>query len=173
MRKYDIHTSRPPKKMKPKPKRVRKPRREVPRQAKYPKEMKQRASGLREQGLNCAEIVKQLIAEFPEEGELLKATKSGGEQTVNQWIYGPYSRHIGVANNKIDRDEDLGIVEHFALVPRTTSDRFNDLTKGIPELLAEKREELMKIKKQIRQLEKMSKVLGEELEEEEPEQAAG
>jgi DNA-binding transcriptional MerR regulator len=143
--------------------------------AKYPKEMKLRARSLKEQGLTCAEICKQLIAEYPEPGEHLRATKTGGECTINRWIYDPCSTHTSVHNNKITlKDEELGIVESFALIPRAaTSDKFNQLTQSIPELLAEKREELERIQKQIRQLEEMSKVLGEELENEEPVEATG
>ena len=147
----------------------------MPSQFRYPIEMKRRARVLKEQGLSISEVREQLTTEFPKEGEHLRSLKNGGEATVNQWLYGPYKEHNGKVNNKIKlNDEELGIVEQFALVPRATSDKFNDLTQSIPELLAEKREELERIKKQIHQLEQMSKVLGEELEEDEqPELATG
>ena len=133
----------------------------------YPKQMKLRAVSLRKQGLTIREVAEQLRVEFSDYAERLQATQDGGIAMVSKWLYSPKHAKLRALNkNDIDPNEDLGIVEHFDLIPKTiTSDKFNKLTQSIPELLAEKREELKKIEKQVRQLEVMSKALDEELEE--------
>ncbi len=146
---------------------------------KYPEEMKLRAFSLKKQRISHRKITNILIAEFPDVGKQLQARTDGGQKAVESWFYNPQNTKLrlragfSIGNNNINK-EDLGIVEHFALVPHTvTSDRFNQIAQSIPELLIEKREELVKIQKQIRQLELMSNALDEELEEDQPVEATG
>jgi hypothetical protein len=137
----------------------------------YPKEMIFRAVELRKQGLIVPKIVSKLIEEFPgKPTENLQTVKCGAAQTISNWFhlsqYGDIRDDNEIPNNKIELDdEELGIIEQFALTSQVelpTSDRFAELTQNIPSLLAEKREELMKIQKQIHQLEIMSKALDED-----------
>lgn len=134
----------------------------------YPEKVKVRACSLREQGFTLSETVDQLAIEFPESGTRLRETRSEGRGTISTWTHRADPPAKWAPNNKIDLEAaELGIIEQFRLVPHTTvSDKFAQLTQGIPELLAEKRKELGEIQEQIRQLEQMSAVLGEEIEEE-------
>ena len=142
------------------------------RTTKYPKEMKLRAINLKAQGLTVKAVTAQIIKEFPEPGQYLQITANNGETAIRNWLYKKDYEHLRPSrpNNKIDlSDKETEIVDQFKLIPCTSaiSDKFVELTQSIPELLAEKREELANIQEQIRQLEEMSKVLDKEIKEEE------
>jgi len=146
---------------------------------KYPIEMKLRAFELKKKGRALTKIAEQLIIEFPDPAKHLLANRAGPEMPINHWFYNRAylnfraNNNINISeikskkepNNKIVLDDkDLGIMEHFPLTSYNslpTSDKFTELSQSIPELLAEKREELIRIKKQIHQLEVMSQVFDE------------